>query len=548
VQRSCVEAREDVAHFDACSVGVGAVTRADLEFGTIPALVRASAERFPDLDGLIDGDLRMTFPELAARIEETSRAFMAAGLQAGDRVGIWAPNVAEWVFAALGAIGAGGVLVPLNTRFKGAEAAYVLERSGAKFLCTVTGFLDTDYVAMLRDAGAPGALDQIVVLQGDAPDGTLAFADFLARAGEVSVDDARARADAVEPDDVSDIIFTSGTTGKPKGAMTTHAQTLRTFDAWANTVGLTRGDRYLVVNPFFHTFGYKAGIIACFIQGATIVPEPVFNVPAVLAHVASERITMLPGPPTLYLSILDHPERDTFDLSSLRLAVTGAAAVPVEMIRRMREELTFRTIVTAYGLTESCGTVSICRADDAPETISHTSGRAIEGLEVRIVDDDGTEVPRGVAGEIVCRGYNVMVGYFEDEAATREAIDADGWLHTGDIGVMDERGYLQITDRKKDMFIVGGFNVYPAEVENAILAHPDVAQVAVVSAPDTRMGEVGVAFVVPRAGSTVDADELLAWCSPRMANYKVPRRAVVVDALPVNASGKVLKYELREQV
>jgi HIP---CoA ligase len=524
------------------------VTRADLEFGTIPALVRASAERFPDLEGLVDGDVRLTFPELAARIEQTSRAFIAAGLQPGDRVGIWAPNIGEWVFAALGAIGAGGVLVPLNTRFKGAEAAYVLGRSGARFLCTVTGFLGTDYVGMLREAGVPDTLEHVVVLQGDAPDGTTSFADFLTRASEVSSADARARADAIGSDDVCDIIFTSGTTGQPKGAMTTHAQTLRTFDAWANTVGLTRGDRYLVVNPFFHTFGYKAGIIACFIPGATIVPEPVFDVPAVLAHVAAERISMLPGPPTLYLSILDHPDRDTFDLSSLRLAVTGAAAVPVEMIRRMREELTFQTIVTAYGLTESTGTVSICRPDDDPETISHTSGRAIEGLEVKIVDDDGNEVPRGDAGEIVCRGYNVMVGYFEDDAATREAIDADGWLHTGDIGMMDARGYLQITDRKKDMFIVGGFNVYPAEVENAILGHPDVAQVAVVSSPDTRMGEVGVAFVVARAGTTVDADELLAWCAPRMANYKVPRRAVVVDALPVNASGKVLKYELRERV
>jgi HIP---CoA ligase len=492
--------------------------------------------------------VRLSFPDLAARIEDTARAFIAAGLQAGDRVGLWAPNSAEWVFAALGAIGAGGVLVPLNTRFKGVEAAYVLERSGARFLCTVTGFLDTDYVAMLREAGVPATLEQIVVLQGEAPDGTTAFADFVARAGEISVEDARARADAVQPNDVSDIIFTSGTTGKPKGAMTTHAQTLRTFDAWADMVGLERGDRYLVVNPFFHTFGYKAGIIASFIEGATIVPEPVFDVPAVLAHIAAERITVVPGPPTLYLSILDHPDRAGHDLSSLRLAVTGAAAVPVEMIRRMREELTFRTIVTAYGLTESCGTVSICRPDDDPETISHTSGRAIDGVEVRIVDDDGNEVPRGDAGEIVVRGFNVMVGYFEDEAATREAIDADGWLHTGDIGVMDERGYLQITDRKKDMFIVGGFNVYPAEVENAILAHPDVAQVAVVSAPDPRMGEVGVAFVVPRAGASVDADELLAWCAPRMANYKVPRRAVVVDALPVNASGKVLKYELREQV
>jgi len=525
------------------------VTRADLEFGTIPALVRESASRFPELDGLVDGDVRLTFPELAARIEESSRAFMAAGLEPGDRVGVWAPNIAEWVLVALGALGAGGVLVPLNTRFKGAEATFVLGRSGARFLGTVNGFLGNNYVAMLREAGRlPPTLEQIVVLRGDAPEGTTSFMDFLARADEVSVEAARARADDINPDDVADIIFTSGTTGKPKGAMTTHAQTLRTFDEWSSTVGLTRGDRYLVVNPFFHTFGYKAGIVACFIQGATIVPEPVFDVPAVLAHVASERISVLPGPPTLYLSILDHPDRDRFDLSSLRLAVTGAAAVPVEMIRRMREELTFDTIVTAYGLTESTGTVSICRPDDDPETISHTSGRAMNGVEVKIVDDAGNEVPRGEPGEIVCRGFNVMVGYFEDDAATREAIDADGWLHTGDIGVMDARGYLQITDRKKDMFIVGGFNVYPAEVENAILEHPDVAQVAVVSAPDARMGEVGVAFVVARAGSSIDPEELCAWCAPRMANYKVPRRAMIVDALPVNASGKVLKFELRKRI
>jgi acyl-CoA synthetase (AMP-forming)/AMP-acid ligase II len=524
------------------------VTRADLEFGTIPRLVRAAAARFPGRDGLVDGDERLSFPELAARIEEVTRAFMATGLQPGDRVGMWAPNVAEWVIAALGALGAGGVLVPLNTRFKGAEAAFVLDRGGARFLCIVNGFLGNDYVGMLHDAGMPASLEHVVVLKGEAPDGTVAFSDLLARAADITPDQARARADAIAPDDVADIIFTSGTTGKPKGAMTTHAQTLRTFDAWANTVGLKEGDRYLVVNPFFHTFGYKAGIVACFIKGATIVPEPVFDVPAVLAHVDRERISVLPGPPTLYLSILDHPDRGRFDLSSLRLAVTGAAAVPVEMIRRMREELTFETIVTAYGLTESTGTVSICRPDDDPETISHTSGRAIDGVEVKIVDDDGHEAPRGEPGEIVCRGFNVMVGYFEDAAATREAVDADGWLHTGDVGVMDERGYLQITDRKKDMFIVGGFNVYPAEVENTILEHPDVAQVAVVAAPDARMGEVGVAFVVPRAGASIDPDELCAWCAPRLANYKMPRRAVVVDALPVNASGKVLKFELRERV
>ena len=518
---------------------------------SVPAVVRERAQLTPDLEGLVDNDLRLSFAEVSDRIDAAARAYIAAGIAPGDRVGIWAPNIAEWVFAAFGALAAGAVVVPLNTRFKGAEAAFVLGRSRAKVLCCVNGFLGNDYVGMLRDAGVPESVETIVVLRGDvpaeAPAGTIAYADFVARGEAVPIGAVDERIAALHGGDVCDIIFTSGTTGKPKGAMLTHAQSLRVFDAWASTVGVEEGDRYLVVNPFFHTFGYKAGLLACFIKGATIVPVAVFDVPTVLELVERERITVVPGPPTLYLSILDHPERDAHDLSSLRLAVTGAAAVPVEMIRRMREELTFRTIVTAYGLTESTGTVSICRPDDDPETISHTSGRAIEGVEVRIVDDDNEALPAGQPGEIVCRGYNVMLGYFEDEEATRQAIDADGWLHTGDIGVMDERGYLRITDRKKDMFIVGGFNVYPAEVEGMLHEHPQVAQVAVVGVPDERMGEVGVAYVVPRAGETIDPDDFLSWCAANMANYKVPRRAIVVSELPVNASGKVLKYELRQQ-
>ena len=322
--------------------------------------------------------------------------------------------------------------------------------------------------------------------------------------------------------DLSDIIFTSGTTGRPKGAMTTHAQTLRTFAAWASVVGLTEGDRYLIVNPFFHTFGYKAGIIACLMTGATIVPEPVFDVDAVLARIEQERITVLPGPPTLYQSILDHPERDEFDLSSLRLAVTGAAVVPVELIRRMRSELTFDTVLTAYGLTESTGTVTMCRRGDDAEVIAHTSGRAIPGIEVRVVDDKGLELARGEPGEIVVRGYTVMAGYFEDPEATAEAIDADGWLHTGDIGVMDDAGNVRITDRKKDMFIVGGFNAYPAEIEGAFLGNDAISQVAVVGVPDPRMGEVGCAFVVPRPGASSGADELLAWARERWPITRCP--------------------------
>ncbi len=520
--------------------------RADLEHPTIAHLVRSCAQRFPNGEALVDGDVRLTYPQLVERVQEAARAFLSAGVNTGDRIAFWAPNIHEWVIAALGALTAGGVIVPLNTRFKGEEAAYVLARSRARMLFCVNGFLGNDYVSALRAADtATPHLEKIVVMRGEVADNTTSWNDFLALGAHTTTDALDERVNSLKPDDLSDIIFTSGTTGKPKGVMVTHAQTIRVFDDWSSIIGLTAGDRYLIVNPFFHTFGYKAGIIACLLKGSTIIPEAVFDVPTVLQRVSDEKVSMLPGPPTLYLSILNHPNRGAFDLSSLRLAVTGAAAVPVEMIKRMREELTFKAIVTGYGLTESTGTVSMCRPQDDPEVISRTSGRAINDVEVRIVNDDNVELPRGEAGEIVARGYNVMLGYFEDEIATRDAIDSDGWLHTGDIGVMDNDGYIAITDRKKDMFIVGGFNAYPAEIENSLLGHPAIAQAAVVGVPDDRQGEVGWAFVVARPGEAIDPDAIVSWCRDRMANYKVPRKVVAVEALPTNASGKVLKFELR---
>jgi acyl-CoA synthetase (AMP-forming)/AMP-acid ligase II len=519
--------------------------RGDLEWGTIGGLVSSAAGRFGGAEALVDGQTRLSFAGLHAATDQATRAAMALGVERGDRVAIWAPNCWEWIVAALGVLGAGGVLVPINTRFKGREASYILERSGAELLFTVCGFLDIDYVELLRQEGAEHPRKGIVVLRGDAPDGTMSWSDFLLRSDEISLAQAQDRTDAIEPDDLCDIMFTSGTTGRPKGVMCSHAQTLRTFETWSRLIGLREGDRYLIVNPFFHTFGYKAGFIACLMRGATIVPHAVFDVPQVLGRIREERISMLPGPPALYQSILQVPDRG--DLSSLRLAVTGAAPVPVELIKRMRSELTFETILTAYGLTESTGVVSMCRETDDPETISNTSGCAIPDTEIRIVDDSNNEMPRREPGEIVVRGYNVMRGYYQDPQATAEAIDADGWLHTGDIGVMDERGYIDITDRKKDMFIVGGFNAYPAEIENDLLSHPSVALAAVVGVPDERMGEVGYAFVVPRPGEAIDPGELKTWAKEKMANYKAPRFIEVVDALPLNASGKVLKYELRER-
>ena len=524
-------------------------TRGDLEFGTIARLVHLAAERYGDDPAIVDHGHKVSFRQLETESRRVAKALIASGIEHGDRISIWAPNMLEWVVVALGAQTVGGVVVPINTRYKGIEAEYLLHKSEARVLFTVTGFLDTDYVALLRETNPDlPSLETIVVLRGDAPEGTVGLGSFVERGHSVSDQALDARRDAVKPDDLSDILFTSGTTGKPKGGMCTHAQNLRAFHDWSDISGLRRGDRYLVVAPFFHSFGYKAGWLAALMMGATVYPQPVFDVDAVLERIAADRITMLPGPPALYQSILARSDLERFDLSSLRLAVTGAASIPVELIHKMRDVLKFDSVVTAYGLTETTGCVSICRQGDSAETIANTSGRAFPGVETRVVDPEGNEVPRGEPGEIMVRGYNVMKGYFGEPEQTREAIDAEGWVHTGDIGVMDDDGYLRITDRMKDMFIVGGFNAYPAEIENILSTHDKIAQVAVVGMPDSRLGEVGAAFVVLKHGEELSEDELIAWSRNAMANFKVPRRVEFVDALPTNATGKVLKFELRKRV
>ncbi len=511
----------------------------------MPRLLGRAAARWPAASALEDGDARFTFAELTAAAEQAARAFLAAGLERGDRVGVWAPNQWQWVVAALGLQSAGGVLVTLNTRFKAHEAAYVLAKSRARILCTIGDFLGVNYAESIAEQDLP-ALERVVTFTGSAMNAQT-WSEFLAAGERVSAGEARARAQSIAPDDLADILFTSGTTGFPKGVMSTHAQNLKVFDIWSEGVGIRQGDRYLIVNPFFHSFGYKAGWLTCLIRGATALPQLVFDAGAVLARIARDRVNLLPGPPTLYQSLLVHPDRTKVDLSCLRLAVTGAAAVPVELVQRMKSELGFESVVTAYGLTESTGVVSLCRPSDDAETISTTSGRAIPGTEVKCVREDGSEAPRGEPGEIWVRGYNVMRGYFEDAAETAKAIDADGWLHTGDVGVMDARDYLRITDRIKDMYIYGGFNCYPAEIENLMFKLPGVAQVAVIGVPDERQGEVGMAFVVPAPGAKLTPDAVIVWCRENMANYKVPRFVRVVGALPQNATGKVMKFKLREQ-
>lgn len=541
--------------------------RADLRFATLPRLLSTQASERPSAEAVVDGSLRLTTSALFEASTAFSRALMASGLEPGDRVALWAPNCAQWLVASYGILGAAGVLTPLNTRFKGAEAGYIVKRAGARFLLTVDSFLGIDYPRLLEGIDV-GSLEEIVVLEhagakdepkrshvtvaGDRSVPVLSQVVFMKRGEHVTDSRQRARAHSVRPDDPSDLIFTSGTTGRPKGVLNSHAATLRTYGSWGAIAGLKDSDRYLLVNPLFHTFGYKAGALSSMIFGATLYPEAVFDVERVLAKIESERITALPGPPTLFQSLLDHPGRDRHDLSSLRVATTGAAIVPVELVVAMREVLGFETVLTAYGLTEGCGTSTMARRDDSPEIVANTSGRAIPGVETKVVDADGRSVAANHDGELLIRGYNVMLGYFEDKAATRTAIGRGGWLHTGDVARMDKAGNITITDRLKDMFTVGGFNAYPAEIEASLRACPGVGQLAVIGVPDPRMGEVGCVFLVRPQGAALSDDGMfvevvLSFAKEQMANYKVPRVGYVIDALPLNATGKVDKGALRKR-
>lgn len=520
--------------------------RTSAQFLTIPHALMAASLRWPNKVAIEGEDgVLVTFADLMKKCERAAAAFLAHGIKKGDRVCIWAPNDTPWIVAAVGAQIAGGVLVPVNTRFKGPESAYIINRSGARFLFAAADFLGTNYFSLLQKQSIPNL--KIRVSLDKTVDEAVSWDDFLNTA--VDLDDERlAHAfSALNGDSLSDILFTSGTTGRPKGVMCTHSQVITTFQTWAKYVGLREDDRYIIVNPFFHTFGYKAGWVACLLTGATMLPHAVFDADAVIRRIENSKVTVLPGPPTLYQSMLSSTIRKDANISSLRMAVTGAASVPLRLIEQMRSDLGFETVLTAYGLTETNGVVSICSEADSAQQIALTSGRAIPGVEVRCVDSSGRNVTAGEPGEILVRGYNVMKGYLDDPSATNEAVDSEGWLKTGDIGTIDIEGYIRITDRAKDMFIVGGFNCYPAEIEEAILGNPDVAQVAVVGIPDERMGEVAKAFVVLQSGATVTEIDLITWCRLKMANYKVPRRVEFMNEFPVTASGKVQRFNLRER-
>lgn len=525
------------------------------EPATIPALVADRARRYGPATAVVDGEIRYPYAQLHAESVRVTRAAMAAGIRAGDRVALWAPNTAHWIVTALGLLGAGATLVPIGTRLRGAAAAAILRRTRCRALFTVRGFLGIDYPELLagcaelpdlrltvvRSTAAPDALDAEPVPAGTGTPRTLAWSAFLADGRRVSPAAAESRTAAISPDAVADILFTSGTTGTPKGVLTTHRQTLTVMERWAEAVTIRHGDRYLLVNPFSHTFGYRAGIVACLLRGATMVPVDHFDANRVATLVDEQSITVLAGTPTIFTDLLATGRR----LPTVRLAGTGGTAIAPELVSRIRTELGITGVFTGYGLTESVGVVAICPPHATTEQLATTVGKPLRGSEIRIVDTAGQPVAAEVAGEILVRGPNVMAGYLDDPAATAAAVDTDGWLHTGDIGVLDRAGRLRITDRLRDMFIVGGFNVYPAEVEEILRRGPGVADVAVVGVPDERLGEVGAAFVVPIDSESFDPRALLDWCREHLAGYQVPRVVRPVAALPRDASGKLRKSELR---
>jgi acyl-CoA synthetase (AMP-forming)/AMP-acid ligase II len=499
---------------------------------TIPGALRAAATAYGDHPAYVENGTTLTFTALLDRVRHTAATYVGWGLVPGQRIGLWAPNSIDWVVAGLAISYAGGTLVPLNSRYTAYEVADILDRTEAKIVVVADGFLGRSQIEELTGVGTTALVVDLAHLPDHAATGN-------------DLTEADARADAVSPDDIADILFTSGTTGRSKGVLTAHRQTIAAAAVWGATGRVSADDRYLVISPFFHSYGYKVGLVTGLLTGATIHPMATFDPAATLKLIEAERITVVPGAPAIFQALLDHPDFATTDVSSLRFANTGAANVPVALVERMQKELSFELVLTAFGMTECC-VATMCRPGDSDEIVAATCGRAVDGLELRTADPrTGAVLTAGEEGEVQVRGPMVMLGYLDDAEATAEAIDADGWLHTGDVGVLDADGYLRITDRLKDMYICGGFNVYPAEVEQQLARFDGVADVAVVGVPDDRLGEVGKAFVVRRDGAALEADDVIAFARERLANFKAPRSVEFVTALPRNLAGKVLKNQLR---
>ena len=488
--------------------------------------------------------IRWTYAEFGERVERLSAGLLGLGIEAGDRVGLWSPNYAEWTLLQYAAATVGAILVNVNPAYRTHELAYALNQSGCRVLFAAPSFKTSDYVEMVDQVdGQVPSLERVVFFWEDEWD------EVVAGAGSAGSRDVAARAASLSPDDPINIQYTSGTTGFPKGATLTHRNILNNGYFVARLQRFTSADRLCIPVPFYHCFGMVMANLGCTTHGATmVIPCDAFDPTHVLETVANERCTALYGVPTMFIAELGHPDFDRYDLSSLRTGVMAGSPCPVEVMKACVDRMHMSEVTICYGMTETSPVSTQTLPDDSLHHRTATVGRAHPHVEIRIANiADGETLPRGEAGEFCTRGYSVMQGYWNEPERTAEAIDADGWMHTGDLAVMTEDGYVNIVGRIKDMVIRGGENIYPREVEEFLYTHPGVADVQVIGVPDPKYGEELMAWVKLRPGAAVDADELRAFCRGKIAHYKIPRYVRFVDEFPMTVTGKVQKFVMREE-
>lgn len=518
---------------------------------TLPQVLEETVRRFADRPAVVYEGKTITYRQFAADVDRLAAGLVKLGIEPGDKVGIWMSNIPEWIVAYFAIARAGGVVVPMNTRYKTHEVGYILGNAEAKAVFLSQGFLGIDYAAMLAEVRGKLPLLREAITVGEAAPGMRPYADVLALGEREARAEVARRQKEMDPRDCVFILYTSGTTGNPKGAMLSHHNMAENARQITEIMRVSQEDVLLLAVPFFHCFGCVMGILGAVTWGAGIVPMPVFKPGQALDLIQEHRVSVVYGVPTMFVLELEEQRKaakagEPYDLSSLRTGIMAGAPCPVEVMRGTMEELGCNVCI-AYGLTEASPVITMTRFDDALDKRVETVGKVLPGVEVRIVDDAWQAVLLGETGELACRGYNVMLGYWKDPEATRQVIDEEGWLYSGDLATLDGDGYVRIVGRKKDMYIVGGFNVYPAEVEEVLFTHPGVQNVAVVGVPDRVMGEAGMAFVIPRAGHNPDPQEIVDFCAQRIAAFKVPRYVLVGAEFPMTPSGKVQKYKLAER-
>ena len=530
---------------------------------TIGAAFDQTVARFAEREALVvrEQGLRFTWAELAAAVDRCARAFIALGLQPGDRLGIWSPNRAEWCISQFASAKAGVILVNINPAYRLNELEYALKQSGCRWLICADTFKTSNYHAMLGEllpelaTSALGALHShmlpelrgVISLGAQPADGMLGWQQLQAMAEQVGPEQLRQCGEQLQFDEPINIQYTSGTTGFPKGATLSHYNILNNGYMVGESLGLTEHDRLVIPVPLYHCFGMVMGNLGCLTHGSTMIyPSAAFEPLAALQAVAEERATALYGVPTMFIAMLDHPGRAGMDLSSLRTGIMAGATCPIEVMKRVIAEMHMSEVQIAYGMTETSPVSTQTGPSDDLERRVTSVGRTQPHLESKIVDEQGCVVPRGQIGELCTRGYSVMLGYWNNPDATREALDGARWMHTGDLATMDDEGYIKIVGRNKDMIIRGGENVYPREVEEFLFTHPAVADVQVIGVPDSKYGEEIVAWVKLHPGHAVEGEALREFCKGRIAHFKTPRHIKFVDDFPMTISGKVQKFRMRE--